>query len=166
MIPKSGNRFPAFAKPASAGKGRSDKIMRKQNVAQKQRAGMAARPASSHREANLVAGPEVRRPRRTAAARAARTLVIARARFHRIGRHGAHIIVTGGVTRPVAGLIGIAWLVSVARLIIALIVIAAVGRIGDSRACYHTGAKAARRRRVAAAARFTRPSQSQRQGAG
>jgi hypothetical protein len=35
MIPKSGNRFPAFAKPASAGKGelasagegRSDKIM-------------------------------------------------------------------------------------------------------------------------------------------
>jgi hypothetical protein len=38
MIPKSmsstlivdGNRFPAFAKPASAGKGRSDKIMRKE----------------------------------------------------------------------------------------------------------------------------------------
>ena len=37
MIPKSpsstpigdGNRFPAFAKPASAGEGRSDKIMRK-----------------------------------------------------------------------------------------------------------------------------------------
>ncbi|MBI3704294.1 MAG: heavy metal translocating P-type ATPase [Rhizobiales bacterium] len=28
MIPKSGNRFPAFAKPASAGEGRSDKIMR------------------------------------------------------------------------------------------------------------------------------------------
>jgi len=27
MIPKSGNRFPAFAKPASAGEGRSDKIM-------------------------------------------------------------------------------------------------------------------------------------------
>jgi hypothetical protein len=27
MIPKSGNRFPAFAKPASAGKGRSEKIM-------------------------------------------------------------------------------------------------------------------------------------------
>jgi hypothetical protein len=26
------NRFPAFAKPASAGEGRSDKIMRKQNV--------------------------------------------------------------------------------------------------------------------------------------
>jgi rSAM/selenodomain-associated transferase 1 len=33
MIPKSGHRFPAFAKPASAGEGRSDKIMRKQNVA-------------------------------------------------------------------------------------------------------------------------------------
>jgi hypothetical protein len=32
MIPKSGNRFPAFAKPASAGEGRSEKIMRKQNV--------------------------------------------------------------------------------------------------------------------------------------
>ena len=30
MIPKSGNRFPAFAKPASAGEARSDKIMRKQ----------------------------------------------------------------------------------------------------------------------------------------
>jgi hypothetical protein len=39
MIPKSGNRFPAFAKPAlgerfvksaSAGEGRSDKIMLKQ----------------------------------------------------------------------------------------------------------------------------------------
>ena len=29
MIPKSGNRFPAFAKPASAGEVRSDKIMRK-----------------------------------------------------------------------------------------------------------------------------------------
>src|SRR5947207_10133737 len=29
MIPKSGYRFPAFAKPASAGEGRSDKIMRK-----------------------------------------------------------------------------------------------------------------------------------------
>ncbi len=27
MIPKSGNRFPAFAKPASAGEGRSDEIM-------------------------------------------------------------------------------------------------------------------------------------------
>ena len=27
MIPKSGNRFPAYAKPASAGEGRSDKIM-------------------------------------------------------------------------------------------------------------------------------------------
>src|SRR5471030_832805 len=27
MIPKSGNRFPAFAKPAPAGEGRSDKIM-------------------------------------------------------------------------------------------------------------------------------------------
>jgi hypothetical protein len=41
MIPKSGNRFPACAKPmhrfvvsfdASAGEVRSDKIMRKQNV--------------------------------------------------------------------------------------------------------------------------------------
>jgi hypothetical protein len=30
MIPKNGNRFPAFAKPASAGEARSDKIMRKQ----------------------------------------------------------------------------------------------------------------------------------------
>jgi hypothetical protein len=30
MIPKSGNRFPAFAKPASAGEGRSEKIMLKQ----------------------------------------------------------------------------------------------------------------------------------------
>jgi hypothetical protein len=29
MIPKSGNRFPAFAKPASAGGGRSDKIVLK-----------------------------------------------------------------------------------------------------------------------------------------
>ena len=29
MIPKSGNRFPAFAKPASAGEARSEKIMRK-----------------------------------------------------------------------------------------------------------------------------------------
>ena len=28
MIPKSGYRFPAFAKPASAGEGRSEKIMR------------------------------------------------------------------------------------------------------------------------------------------
>jgi hypothetical protein len=27
MILKSGNRFPAFAKPASAGEGRSEKIM-------------------------------------------------------------------------------------------------------------------------------------------
>src|SRR5207302_1001612 len=27
MIPKSGSRFPAFAKPASAGEGRSEKIM-------------------------------------------------------------------------------------------------------------------------------------------
>jgi hypothetical protein len=40
MIPKSmpsdlirgWNRFPAFAKPASAGEGRSDEIMREQNV--------------------------------------------------------------------------------------------------------------------------------------
>jgi hydroxymethylpyrimidine/phosphomethylpyrimidine kinase len=32
MIPKSGNRFPAFANPASAGEGRSEKIMRKQNA--------------------------------------------------------------------------------------------------------------------------------------
>ena len=29
MIPKGGSRFPAFAKPASAGEARSDKIMRK-----------------------------------------------------------------------------------------------------------------------------------------
>jgi hypothetical protein len=29
MIPKSGYRFPAFAKHASAGEGRSEKIMRK-----------------------------------------------------------------------------------------------------------------------------------------
>jgi hypothetical protein len=29
MIPKSGHRFPAFAKPASAGEARSDKIMLK-----------------------------------------------------------------------------------------------------------------------------------------
>jgi len=28
MIPKSGDRFPAFAKPALAGEARSDKIMR------------------------------------------------------------------------------------------------------------------------------------------
>jgi hypothetical protein len=41
MIPKSmsstpigdGNRFPAFAKPASAGEGTSDEIMRKGNIA-------------------------------------------------------------------------------------------------------------------------------------
>src|SRR5437870_626990 len=32
MIPKSGNRFPAFAKPASAGEGRSDKIMLQQKI--------------------------------------------------------------------------------------------------------------------------------------
>jgi len=40
MIPKKlvldligdGHRFPAFAKPTSAGEGRSDKIMRKENV--------------------------------------------------------------------------------------------------------------------------------------
>jgi hypothetical protein len=32
MIPKSGNRFPAFAKLASAGEARSDKIMLKQKV--------------------------------------------------------------------------------------------------------------------------------------
>src|SRR4029077_15912917 len=31
-IPKSGNRFPAFAKPASAGEARTDKIMRKQKL--------------------------------------------------------------------------------------------------------------------------------------
>jgi hypothetical protein len=31
MIPKNGRRFPAFAKPASAGEGRSDKIMRQEN---------------------------------------------------------------------------------------------------------------------------------------
>jgi hypothetical protein len=43
MIPKSGNRFPACAKPwqplvlsfdASAGEGRSEKIMRKQNISE------------------------------------------------------------------------------------------------------------------------------------
>jgi hypothetical protein len=41
MIPKSmssipledGHRFPAFAKPASAGEGRSEKIMRKSKIA-------------------------------------------------------------------------------------------------------------------------------------
>jgi hypothetical protein len=33
MIPKSVKRFPAFAKPASAGEGRSDKIMRKEKRA-------------------------------------------------------------------------------------------------------------------------------------
>ena len=32
MMPKSGNRFPAFAKPASAGEGRSDKFMRNKFV--------------------------------------------------------------------------------------------------------------------------------------
>jgi hypothetical protein len=32
MIPKSGHRFPAFAKPASAGEVRSDKIMRKETA--------------------------------------------------------------------------------------------------------------------------------------
>jgi hypothetical protein len=32
MIPKSGRRFPAFAKPASAAEGRSEKIMLKQNA--------------------------------------------------------------------------------------------------------------------------------------
>jgi hypothetical protein len=32
MIPKSGNRFPAFAKPASAGEGRSDAIIRNQGM--------------------------------------------------------------------------------------------------------------------------------------
>ncbi len=31
-IPKSGNRFPAFAKPASAGEGRSEKIMLKRKI--------------------------------------------------------------------------------------------------------------------------------------
>jgi hypothetical protein len=30
MIPESGCRFPAFVKPAAAGEGRSEKIMRKQ----------------------------------------------------------------------------------------------------------------------------------------
>jgi hypothetical protein len=34
MMPKSVTRFPAFAKPASAGEGRSDKIMRKQGAMQ------------------------------------------------------------------------------------------------------------------------------------
>jgi hypothetical protein len=32
MIPKSGHRFPAFAKPASAGEGRSEKIMLKEQA--------------------------------------------------------------------------------------------------------------------------------------
>jgi hypothetical protein len=32
MIPKSGNRFPAFAQPASAGEAGSDQIMRKENM--------------------------------------------------------------------------------------------------------------------------------------
>jgi hypothetical protein len=32
MIPKSGNRFRAFAKPASAGEARSDKIMLEKEV--------------------------------------------------------------------------------------------------------------------------------------
>jgi hypothetical protein len=32
MIPKSGNRFPAFAKPASAGEGRSEEIMLTQKI--------------------------------------------------------------------------------------------------------------------------------------
>jgi len=31
MIPKSGHRFPAFAKPASASKVTSEKIMRQKN---------------------------------------------------------------------------------------------------------------------------------------
>ena len=33
MIPKSGDRFPAFAKPASTGEERSDKIMLKESQA-------------------------------------------------------------------------------------------------------------------------------------
>jgi hypothetical protein len=32
MIPKSGGRFPAFAKPASAGEGRSEKIMLQRRI--------------------------------------------------------------------------------------------------------------------------------------
>ena len=32
MIPKSGNRIPAYAKPASAGEGKSDKIMLMQRM--------------------------------------------------------------------------------------------------------------------------------------
>jgi hypothetical protein len=32
VIRKSGNRFPAFAKPASAGEGRSEKIMLHQDA--------------------------------------------------------------------------------------------------------------------------------------
>jgi hypothetical protein len=32
MIPKSGNRFPAFAKPASAGEASSEKIMRQKKA--------------------------------------------------------------------------------------------------------------------------------------
>jgi outer membrane biosynthesis protein TonB len=42
MIPKSGNRFPAYAKPASAGEGRSEKIMRKHNMRRMQRIVMLA----------------------------------------------------------------------------------------------------------------------------
>jgi hypothetical protein len=33
MTPESGYRFPAFAKPAATGEGRSDKIMLKQKTA-------------------------------------------------------------------------------------------------------------------------------------
>ncbi len=32
MTPKSMKRFPAFAKPASAGEARSDKVMRKRKL--------------------------------------------------------------------------------------------------------------------------------------
>ena len=43
MMPKSGNRFPAYAKPASAGEGRSDKMMRKRESGK----AMARRPRAS-----------------------------------------------------------------------------------------------------------------------
>jgi hypothetical protein len=39
MIPKSGHRFPAFAKPASAGEARSEKIILQQLI----KKGMAIR---------------------------------------------------------------------------------------------------------------------------
>jgi hypothetical protein len=59
MIPKKpvpdlirdGNRFPAYAKPASAGEGRSDKIMRKQDVRDTdQRSDLAPSAAAAGRQ--------------------------------------------------------------------------------------------------------------------